>query len=253
MWHVRPTAIDLHTRNECAMTQHPQTVPAAAQPARMNWRRMLRVWTLLAASMTAAALACWAALPRGGPTPEPADVMKELADLQALVWPKDMAPTAGWQYIVVHHSATPSATLAAIDQWHYDKGFDGVGYHFMINNGRAPGTADGKITPTARWLEQRGGAHAKVPNHPDFNAQGIGVCLIGNFEQEPPTPAQMASLETLVEVLRQRYGITLDRIVGHGELKNTKCPGKQFPMEALLMALRQNAISRRLAAPAEPE
>ena len=219
----------------------------------MNLKRMIRVWGLLAASMTVAALACWAAMPKDPPEPGPTDVMADLAALNSLVWPADIAPGGAWQYIVVHHSATPSATLRSLEQFHSDKGFEGVGYHFLINNGRAPGTADGKITPTVRWIEQRAGAHTKVANHPEYNVQGIGICLVGNFEEERPTVAQMASLEMLVQVLRERYNVPLERIIGHGELKNTKCPGKRFPLEAFLMALRQNAIGRHLHTLPEPE
>ena len=221
------------------MTDHPHTILPKPKPAGPNWTRMLKVWLLLAAGMTVAALACWAAMPRTGAAGSRGEVLPDTAAIQDLVWPRRMAPGRPWRHIVIHHTATPSATIEAIERNHNGLGFEGVGYHFVINNGVAPGTADGEITPTDRWIEQRPGAHARVANHPEFNTAGIGVCLVGNFEQTPPSAAQMASLEMLVLALRQRYGIGLEGIVGHGELKNTQCPGRLFPMETLLMDLRQ--------------
>ena len=230
------------------MTDSPQTILPATRPPSMNWTRMLKVWLVLAASMTVAALACWgawAAMVEKHPPPK-GEVLPDVSAIGALVWPDHLAPNRPWRHIVIHHSATASATIEAIERSHVGLGYEGVGYHFVINNGRAPGTADGEITPTRRWIEQRAGAHAKVSHHPEFNAAGIGICLVGDFELKGPTATQMASLEMLVRVLRDRYGIGLDRIVGHGELKNTKCPGRLFPMETFLMALREAHLKRHL-------
>ncbi len=232
------------------MTDNPQMMLPPSTPSRMNLARMVKVWGLLAASMTVAALACWAALAgmvEKHPPPK-GEVLPDTSAIQTLVWPDHLAPNRAWRYIVIHHTATPSATIEAIERNHVGRGFEGVGYHFVINNGRAPGTADGEIIPTDRWIEQRAGAHAKVSRHPEFNLEGIGICLVGNFEQKPPTAAQMASLEMLVLALCDRYGIGLDSVVGHGELKNTKCPGRLFPLEAFLMDVRKTRLKRRLGA-----
>ena len=226
---------------------------APPQPSAMNVPRMFKVWGLLAASMLVAALACWAALPRTAPPSGEPVALPVGGDLADLIWPNGLDAGRDWTCIVLHHSATPSATFEAIRQYHLDLGFEGVGYHFVINNGKAPGTSDGQIIATQRWLEQRAGAHALVNRHPEFNSTGIGICLVGNFEEHEPTPRQMASLEMLVLALAERYHIPLDRIVGHGELKNTKCPGRLFPLEAFVMDLRQAAIRKRLqAAPETP-
>jgi N-acetyl-anhydromuramyl-L-alanine amidase AmpD len=211
---------------------------------------MLRVWGILAASMTLGALACYAAMqaavPEGAALLPPVAGLVRTDDLDNRIWPEEMAEERRWQYIVVHHSATPKATIDAIRRYHVGIGFEGVGYHFVINNGRAEGTVDGRITPTQRWLEQRSGAHARIRHHPEFNSEGIGICLVGNFEKEPPTPKQMVALERLVLALCRRYGIGLDAVIGHGELKNTKCPGRLFPMEAFVMDLRQAMLLHHL-------
>lgn len=226
---------------------------APPQPSGMNVPRMFKVWGLLAASMLVAALACWAALPKTAtPSGEP-QALPVGGNLADLVWPEDFDAGREWTSIVIHHSATPSATFEAIRQYHLGLGFEGVGYHFVINNGKAPGTMDGQIIATARWLEQRAGAHTLIDRHPEYNSEGIGICLVGHFEEHEPTPKQMAALEMLVLALAERYDIPLDRIVGHGELKNTKCPGRLFPLEPFVMDLRQAAIRKRLqGAPETP-
>ena len=213
----------------------------------VNLRRMTGVWVLLVISMTAVALVCWAAMPKGNADARAGQESAAPPDLQEIIWPAAMASARKWRYIVIHHSATPAGTLESIDQGHRDRGFEnGAAYHFIISNGRSHGTADGAIAPTARWLEQLDGAHTKVAGHPEFNGEGIGICLIGNFDLQRPTARQMAALQGLVQALRTHYGIPLERIVGHGEVKNTDCPGRLFPMEPFLMDLRQAAIRSRL-------
>jgi hypothetical protein len=246
-----PLPDDLRAESGCASMETSSTSKTGKNPPATNWRRVLRVWALLALAMAATTLIGWAALPRAGsPTVSGRAPAADRAAIEAIAWPKEMTPGRTWRFIVIHHSATPSGTMESIDQGHRDRGFsNGAGYHFLINNGRAEGTADGQVTPTSRWLEQLDGAHTKVREHPELNTEGIGICLIGNFDQEPPTPAQMASLEMLVLALRDRYDIPLERILGHGELKNTRCPGRLFPLEAFLMEVRQSYLKTRLQGP----
>ena len=81
--------------------------------------------------------------------------------------------------------------------------------------------------------KQEAGAHAKSQY---YNEHGIGICLVGNFELSPPTPAQMAALRTLLGALERRYGIPRDKVLGHHEVREgggTVCPGRFFPMDEL--------------------
>jgi len=235
------------------MTQRPQT--QERQPKQTNWSRAIRVWALLLLALTVGSLIGWAALPSADEAPPPV-VPTDPAAIERIAWPKEVAPGRPWHYIVIHHSATTAGTLEAIDADQRGRGFtNGVGYHFLINNGRSAGTADGQILPTARWINQLDGAHTRVATHPEFNTEGIGICLIGNFDLQQPSAAQMASLEMLVLALRNRYQIPLDSIFGHGELKNTHCPGRLFPMETFLMTLRQNRLQhlKSNSSAADPE
>lgn len=106
------------------------------------------------------------------------------------------------------------------------KPWRGIGYHFVIGNGH--GMQDGEVAPTFRWQEQIEGAHA---GHPLFNEFGIGICLIGNFEDESPTPAQLRALERLLGFLQNEFTISRDRVAGHGQIKSTECPGEHFPLK----------------------
>jgi N-acetyl-anhydromuramyl-L-alanine amidase AmpD len=109
---------------------------------------------------------------------------------------------------------------------HRAKGWDELGYHFVVGNGT--GSADGEVEVGGRWSKQKHGAHCKVMGHPEYNDVGIGICLVGNFNVTRPSRMQMASLARLVRYLMDRYNIPRDRIYGHGQLKPTDCPGRNF-------------------------
>jgi len=134
-----------------------------------------------------------------------------------------------WECIVVHHSATPMGGAARFDRAHRERGFDELGYHFVIGNGTD--TGDGQIEVGPRWPKQKWGAHAKTPDN-QFNERGIGICLVGNFDNERPTPAQMASLSKLVTYLMKTYKIRAQDVIGHGETKATDCPGRYINVAA---------------------
>jgi hypothetical protein len=106
---------------------------------------------------------------------------------------------------------------------HKAKGWDELGYHFVIGNGTD--TSDGQTEVGPRWPKQKWGAHAKTPDN-RFNKYGIGICLVGNFDNERPTKAQVQSLSHLVAYLMKTYKIPADRVIGHGDTKATDCPGK---------------------------
>jgi hypothetical protein len=140
--------------------------------------------------------------------------------------------------------------VESLDPQHLDSG---AAYHFVINNGLAPGTADGQIAPTPRWIDQQDGPRTRSAGPSEFNAEGIDICLIGDFDRDLPTARQMASLEILVNLLRDRYNIPLEMIVSHSQLRSaTHCPGVLFPMEDFVMNLCQAArVKRMRLAPAD--
>jgi len=130
-----------------------------------------------------------------------------------------------WEWIVIHHSATPAGGAARFDREHREKGWDELGYDFVIGNGTD--TADGQIEVGPRWGVQKWGAHTKTADN-RFNERGIGICLVGNFEYDRPTTAQMRSLVRLTTYLMKTYHITPDNIIGHKDAKPTECPGRNL-------------------------
>lgn len=145
-------------------------------------------------------------------------------------WKPETAPR-DWKYIVLHHTATDSGDVESIHEAHLKnkdksgKAWLGIGYHFVIGNG--DGMPDGDIEPTFRWRGQMHGAHAGVG---EYNQQGIGIVLVGNFEKHPPSSLQTRAVKELVSSLAVEFGITGDRVLGHGDVKATECPGQHFPM-----------------------
>ena len=107
---------------------------------------------------------------------------------------------------------------------------NGLAYHFVIGNGR--GMKDGEIAIGNRWRRQIKGGHLASDA---LNAKSIGICLVGNFENDRPTPQQMKSLYALVQYLQGRCHPPSDAVKLHKQIntKPTRCPGKLFPAKSL--------------------
>lgn len=124
--------------------------------------------------------------------------------------------------ITVHHAGMDVTTATAeravircmdgIIGGHLRRNFGDVGYHFLVDY-------------AGRVWEGRSlyywGAH--VGGHNEHN---IGIVLLGNFERQRPSRAQLASMEHLTHVIRHHYGIRRGRVYGHIDLGQTLCPGK---------------------------
>jgi hypothetical protein len=140
-----------------------------------------------------------------------------------------------WKYVVLHHSAKSSGSYDQIDREHREEhGWDGCGYHFVIGNGT--GSPDGQIEVAQRWVKQKHGIHCRDGKNPDVSEYGIGICLVGDLDDSPPTPRQIAAAKALVAYLGARYHIPADQIGTHTQLaaSPTACPGKHFPVAAIL-------------------
>lgn len=113
--------------------------------------------------------------------------------------------------IVVHCADTPDALdigRKEIDSWHKAKGWNGVGYHYVIRR-------DGTIE--VGRFETVVGAH--VEGH---NAKSIGVCWVGSVK---PGKAQYVALVGMLRDLMDRYKLGVSCVFGHRELNDGKtCP-----------------------------
>jgi N-acetylmuramoyl-L-alanine amidase len=118
--------------------------------------------------------------------------------------------------IIIHCSATKegnNVTAATIDQWHKDRGWRGIGYHYVV-------ALDGTIEYGRSIYET--GAHVK--NH---NEDSIGICYVGGLgssmeAKDTRTPEQKESLLLLLKTLKKMHPNAA--IHGHNEFSAKACP-----------------------------
>lgn len=137
-------------------------------------------------------------------------------------------PGRKWKHIVIHHSATDSGNAAGFDKAHRSRGFEELGYHFVITNG--DGGPDGNVEVGSRWRKQKWGAHTGGTPDNEYNNHGIGICLVGNFDEYSPSVKQLASLRKLLLFLCETYNVDPSNVIGHQDGPNcaTACPGKHL-------------------------
>lgn len=132
-----------------------------------------------------------------------------------------------WRYVVAHHSGIEAGNAKAYGSAHRRRGMEhGLAYHFVIGNGRDSG--DGEIEVGPRWIHQLRGGHVRDQN---VNATGIGVCLVGNFQNHPPSARQLASFHSLMDWLHRGHVSSRCTFSVHRwiDRNHTVCPGRHFP------------------------
>jgi len=137
--------------------------------------------------------------------------------------------------VIVHCSASMFGDVSVIDEWHRERGWNGIGYHYVILNGiRKKGgeyqkELDGTIE-RGRSIE-RIGAHCKGENQ-----DSIGICLIGMrfFSLE-----QIISLIGLCRDLMGKFEeIGPNDVYGHREFNSHKeCPTFDIAFIRILLKL----------------
>jgi len=132
-----------------------------------------------------------------------------------------------WDNLIIHCSDSSFGSTAVIRQWHLQRKWRDVGYHFVIPNGYLHkdfylSSFDGSVE-TGRDLDgdliaekMESGAHTY-----GYNANSIGICLIG---KNVFTPRQISSLENLVLELCNHFNIKAENIKGHRDLSSKTCP-----------------------------
>lgn len=146
---------------------------------------------------------------------------------------RQMALMNGVERITVHHTATeftdreawkPTALeLDRIEEFHTrDRKWADIAYHFVVD-------------PLGRVWQGRPlayqGAHAQGKNE-----HNLGIVLMGNFEKQQPTAAQLTTLTSFLGFLRELYRVSPAGVYTHGELGKTSCPGKS--LQAFMNRLR---------------
>ena len=154
-----------------------------------------------------------------------------LEEVRRVVGPKVFS--SDWRTITLHHSATSKGSAKLFHRDHMRRRMGGLFYHFVIGNGSY--TGDGLIEKGWRWKKQ------VKANRP----YDIQICLVGNFSQTEVSAAQLESVINLVRVLREQYGISINNIRRHDDIKgkNTECPGKFFPFHRILSEVSKDRRS----------
>ena len=120
--------------------------------------------------------------------------------------------------IIIHCSATPEGRehdVADIRRWHLKRGFNDIGYHYLIH-------IDGTIEEGRPINKQ--GAHCSGENK-----SSIGLCYVGGMSKDMKkakdtrTQAQKDSLIKLMHELIYKYNKDMT-IHGHNEYANKSCP-----------------------------
>jgi len=139
---------------------------------------------------------------------------------------KQVEVMGGIERITVHHTAgeiqtdawVPTAgELESIREFHSgtrtgDRHWADIAYHFAVDRA-------GRVWQ-ARPLAYQG-AHVK-----GHNEHNMGIVLLGNFEVQSPSAAQLSALRDFVGFVRGLYGVKAAELYTHGELGDTSCPGK---------------------------
>ena len=116
---------------------------------------------------------------------------------------------------VIHCSDSPQGRgddAETIHQWHLERGWDGIGYHYVI-------LEDGTVE--AGRPKYWKGSHARGWNN------ALGICLIG---QTTFTQAQFDALNDLLDELK----IHKSHVVGHNKVNPQKtCPN--FDVQEVLV------------------
>lgn len=125
----------------------------------------------------------------------------------------------GIDELIVHCSDSEFGDAETIDQWHKERGWSGIGYHYVILNGRRRSRDrfrpedDGRIE-VGRPLDTPG-AHCR-----GHNKHSVAVCLIGRRHF---TAEQL--LRALPEIIRKVGKARKIVVKGHYEYDGRKtCP-----------------------------
>lgn len=133
-------------------------------------------------------------------------------------WNGTLSTRAYTDYIALHHAECSVCSAADVHSWHKNNGWCGIGYHFFVRK-------NGEI--------YRGRPLNKVGAHVlGMNNRSIGICAEGAYMKETMPYAQKLAIAQLLDYLKTNYYPNA-KIVGHREIGDSDCPGKNFPLEEL--------------------
>ena len=131
-------------------------------------------------------------------------------------WSSGLSKRTQTSYIALHHAAAVTCSAQQIDQWHKEKGWSGIGYHYFVRK-------DGSVyRGRPEWAV---GAHVQGMNH-----CSLGICAEGDYDKETAMPAmQQDAIVALIKDVLTRYPHA--KVVGHRDIGSSDCPGKFYPLD----------------------
>jgi len=173
------------------------TPPPAAQPAQDFWDAFKAVFG-----------------------PQCVDVRSRLATNGSY---QNRAPGSIKRVIVHHTAAAATTTWSTVARYHVNtKAWPGIAYHLGI-------TPDG-------GLSYLGGIETIRYHAGDANGDSIGICFAGNYMEDEPTTAELATFAKLLSVIEAYLGRPIT-VAGHRDVGQTACPGDN--LYAALFAPRE--------------
>lgn len=119
----------------------------------------------------------------------------------------------GWTVVNFTDVRTTAARMEAIRKGHLARLRAGdIGYHYIID--RAGRVWSGR-SPAFQ------GAHVRA-NNPN----NLGIMVLGNFEKQSPSAAQLATLRSTLVTMKTKYRVPVSKIYTHRELSRSDCPGR---------------------------
>jgi hypothetical protein len=128
-------------------------------------------------------------------------------------------------HITLHHTGDaqplrptddPARKLRGLQAWGArDRNWWDVPYHFLMD-------LEGDIYEGRDY-------HYMGETNTSYDPRGhFLVSIIGNYEQQEPTPAQLESIANLMAWAFKEFNLPLDRLGGHYNYASTGCPGKHL-------------------------
>lgn len=130
------------------------------------------------------------------------------------------------KYLIIHCSDSEWGCAREVRKWHISRGWNDVGYHFLINNGYPE--KGKKLLALMGSIECGRSIDSEGAHCLGYNEISLGICLIGDGTNTF-CGEQYDSLKMLCQELCMKYGIPAENVLGHGETESGKSEGKTCP------------------------
>jgi hypothetical protein len=126
-------------------------------------------------------------------------------------------------HVTLHHTGDskplrreddPVTRLRGLQSWGAsDRNWWDVPYHYLLD-------LDGRVFEGRDW-------HYMGETNTTYDPSGhFLISIIGNYDEQEPTPAQLASIADMMAWALQTFSLPLEAIGGHYQYADSGCPGK---------------------------